>query len=245
MFKEKYLKYKTKYLELKSQLDGSPNTIQDGGSLFSFLSNLFAPSKATKATIAAREAAKEPNDKIKLIKLSKKTENHINLENGKLKVIDYLNNPLKYNSEKTIIINPEIEFYKENIFSPPYNDGKLNLITRDVIPITTDVFVILKNQLINDPAYTQTIGLIINPNKLTFFVIAWDNVSNFQCTEIDSHINYIKSLPSKYISNEKEILNECLDASLAYLSLHFPNSLMTGYLKEKKRKLNKISYNIW
>ena len=26
MYKEKYLKYKTKYLELKSQLDGSPNT---------------------------------------------------------------------------------------------------------------------------------------------------------------------------------------------------------------------------
>ena len=38
MYKEKYLKYKTKYLELKSQLDGSPNTIQDGGSLFSIKS---------------------------------------------------------------------------------------------------------------------------------------------------------------------------------------------------------------
>jgi hypothetical protein len=32
MYKEKYLKYKTKYLELKNQLDGISNTIQEGGS---------------------------------------------------------------------------------------------------------------------------------------------------------------------------------------------------------------------
>jgi hypothetical protein len=31
MYKEKYLKYKTKYLELKNQLDGISNIIQDGG----------------------------------------------------------------------------------------------------------------------------------------------------------------------------------------------------------------------
>ena len=31
MYKEKYLKYKTKYLELKNQLDGISNTIQEGG----------------------------------------------------------------------------------------------------------------------------------------------------------------------------------------------------------------------
>jgi hypothetical protein len=31
MYKEKYIKYKTKYLELKSQLDSGPNIIQEGG----------------------------------------------------------------------------------------------------------------------------------------------------------------------------------------------------------------------
>jgi hypothetical protein len=31
MYKEKYLKYKTKYLELKNQLGGGPNIIQEGG----------------------------------------------------------------------------------------------------------------------------------------------------------------------------------------------------------------------
>ena len=31
MYKEKYLKYKTKYLELKNQLGGISNTIQEGG----------------------------------------------------------------------------------------------------------------------------------------------------------------------------------------------------------------------
>jgi hypothetical protein len=34
MYKEKYLKYKTKYLELKNQLDGISNTIQEGGGWF-------------------------------------------------------------------------------------------------------------------------------------------------------------------------------------------------------------------
>jgi len=32
MYKEKYIKYKTKYLELKNQLDSGPNIIQEGGS---------------------------------------------------------------------------------------------------------------------------------------------------------------------------------------------------------------------
>ena len=31
MYKEKYLKYKTKYLELKIQLGGDPNILQEGG----------------------------------------------------------------------------------------------------------------------------------------------------------------------------------------------------------------------
>ena len=31
MYKEKYLKYKTKYLDLKSYLSGAPNIIQEGG----------------------------------------------------------------------------------------------------------------------------------------------------------------------------------------------------------------------
>ena len=30
MYKEKYVKYKSKYLDLKSQLDSYPNIIQDG-----------------------------------------------------------------------------------------------------------------------------------------------------------------------------------------------------------------------
>jgi hypothetical protein len=30
MYKEKYIKYKTKYLELKNQLDSGPNIIQEG-----------------------------------------------------------------------------------------------------------------------------------------------------------------------------------------------------------------------
>jgi hypothetical protein len=34
MYKEKYLKYKTKYLELKNQLGGISNTIQEGGGWF-------------------------------------------------------------------------------------------------------------------------------------------------------------------------------------------------------------------
>jgi hypothetical protein len=31
MYKEKYIKYKTKYLELKNYLDNNSNIMQDGG----------------------------------------------------------------------------------------------------------------------------------------------------------------------------------------------------------------------
>jgi len=37
LYYKKYLKYKTKYLELKHQLDGNPNTIQDGGGMFEWV----------------------------------------------------------------------------------------------------------------------------------------------------------------------------------------------------------------
>jgi hypothetical protein len=37
MYKKKYLKYKTKYLALKNQLDNNTNIIQDGGGLFEWL----------------------------------------------------------------------------------------------------------------------------------------------------------------------------------------------------------------
>jgi hypothetical protein len=37
MYKEKYLKYKTKYLDLKNQLGGNSNIIQDGGFLYDLL----------------------------------------------------------------------------------------------------------------------------------------------------------------------------------------------------------------
>jgi hypothetical protein len=37
MYKEKYLKYKTKYLELKNQIGSYPNIIQDGGGLYDLL----------------------------------------------------------------------------------------------------------------------------------------------------------------------------------------------------------------
>jgi hypothetical protein len=47
MYKEKYLKYKTKYLDLKNQLGGGPNIIQEGG--------LFGWSKKEKDEAAAKE----------------------------------------------------------------------------------------------------------------------------------------------------------------------------------------------
>jgi hypothetical protein len=54
MYKEKYLKYKTKYLDLKNQLGGDPNIIQDGGNFindfFSNLSNRIYPKATKKAT---------------------------------------------------------------------------------------------------------------------------------------------------------------------------------------------------
>lgn len=57
MYKEKYLKYKTKYLDLKNQLGGVSNTIQNRGGLSNF--NLFGPSKKQKEAAAEKAAAEK------------------------------------------------------------------------------------------------------------------------------------------------------------------------------------------
>ena len=60
MYKEKYIKYKTKYLELKNQLDSGPNIIQEGGwfGLSKKDRDATAAKKAAKAEAAKAEAAK-------------------------------------------------------------------------------------------------------------------------------------------------------------------------------------------
>ena len=49
MYKEKYLKYKTKYLDLKNEISGEPNTLQDGGGLWD---KLFVPKAGVDAAVA-------------------------------------------------------------------------------------------------------------------------------------------------------------------------------------------------
>jgi hypothetical protein len=63
MYKEKYIKYKTKYLELKSQLDSGPNIIQEGGNPFSFLWSFDKEAAGKKAVDEKAKTVKEAADK--------------------------------------------------------------------------------------------------------------------------------------------------------------------------------------
>jgi len=86
MYKEKYLKYKTKYLELKSQIGGISNTIQVGGSV-----NVRNEIEYNMLII---------EDEINKISLS------INYEYGKINVID-----AKYNIHEIYKKNIDIHNY--------------------------------------------------------------------------------------------------------------------------------------
>ena len=82
MYKEKYLKYKTKYLDLKNLLGGDPNIIQDGGNFItdfiSNLSNIMYP-KATKKATEKTTKDNVADEKERIAKINKKTINDITI----------------------------------------------------------------------------------------------------------------------------------------------------------------------
>ena len=59
MYKEKYLKYKTKYLDLKSQEGGVPNILQEGGYFFWEGKNEKKAREAAEAAAAEKAAAEK------------------------------------------------------------------------------------------------------------------------------------------------------------------------------------------
>ena len=146
MYKEKYLKYKTKYTALKNQLDSNYNIIQDGGVVPSICEPLL--------TYEEREAQKKANK--------------VSLENGTLKVIDYVRK-INY-SPKTIIINPNPNFYTDN--SIETYEIKHDILKKD------ESFIILTSpiDLCNIVLSSRVVGLLVNyldENK--FFVIEYVN----------------------------------------------------------------------
>ena len=59
MYKEKYLKYKTKYLDLKNEISGEPNTLQDGGGYFFWEGKNEKKAREAAEAAAAEKAAAE------------------------------------------------------------------------------------------------------------------------------------------------------------------------------------------
>ena len=109
MYKEKYLKYKTKYLELKNQLGGNSdsNIIQDGGSPPWWESLFGSPNK------------QKVEDEKPIAPQTQSIQEQ--LENGILLLIDYIRNDNSL--PETIIIKPTIEFYRSN-FTLSYLEKK-------------------------------------------------------------------------------------------------------------------------
>ena len=143
MYKEKYLKYKTKYTALKNQLDSNYNIIQDGG-----VEAICEPI----LTYDEMEAQKEANKG--------------SLENGTLKVIDYVKK-INY-SPKKIIINPNSKFYTDNSIET-YE------ITKDILKIGESFIILISSIDLCKNIYSgSVVGLLVNYlDKNKFFVLEY------------------------------------------------------------------------
>ena len=178
MYKEKYLKYKTKYLDLKNQLDSNYNIIQDGGKY-----NIIQDGGCNSAGI---KGICDPNmgpviDKMthdKIIEQKKLDKN--SLENATVKVIDYVK---KINCYPTnIIINPTPQFYEKNQIKP-YKIDK-NILEKE------KSFIILKRHIDFCKRKSIVVGLLVNyEEKDKFFVIEYVRDDGLYCKTYQKVIN--------------------------------------------------------
>ena len=222
MYKEKYLKYKTKYIVLQNQLGGNSNIIQDGG----------FPRYIKGVTVQEM-----PN----------KTETQESLERGELLLNDYLrhdNNP-----PLTIIIIPNEIFYKTNNIQPDclVNNYVYKLFNRSIL-YTTNTLIILQKST-NGEKSTENywnqadrfVGLLIHYLQNKIFVIQWEKMSMmYHCKEINQIINSLKDERTNGSDSKLEYIKmfiDCLNESNRILSEYIHsdmNELIQRQISELK-----------
>jgi len=232
MYKEKYLKYKTKYLELKNQLGSNSNSniIQDGGffgipSMPTFLTNITLP---------------------------KKTETQISLEEAKLLLTDYIK--IIDDKQPNIIITPTIPFYKSNEIDKDSDSGNDYLIN-DYI---RDTFIILKKCTIENcdkMGIGRLAGLVINYRTKQILVIKYKS-NKFMCKNIIDIIEILNRVYEDYtLSTETmnreafrlytKMLIECLKESNIFLTEIIHNTGMIEDIKEMIKQVTKLYEEQW
>jgi hypothetical protein len=269
MYKEKYLKYKTKYLDLKNQLGGNSNIIQDGGR-GPIMRALFGKSSGDLQKEENARKDKERETKIKVnMTIPDRTETRALLEEGELLMQEHIRKNKAETTTHTIIFPTEI-FYKMNYINNTPKEKSMGhemKYTKD-----KDAFIILQksikhNNIIWKEMTTDVfIGLLINYIKNKIFVIQWESYNythssgyqyQYQFREIeeiikmleynyetyDSNIIYIeqRGLFKEYI----EMLIECLTESIRFLSDHIPNNDMTEFIEKQIEKLRELSVRRW
>ena len=141
MYKKKYLKYKTKYLDLQSQLGGNPNIIQKG-SVWPFSTKSANPPYIAPTRKPTTESAIEILTKSNIIEAKKmslaeydkhkKTNKSRSIWSSEQDIVDIWNSVCKKINTGTIIDIVEDWNYKINII---LDDGKIAIITMPFIYI--------------------------------------------------------------------------------------------------------------
>jgi hypothetical protein len=243
MYKEKYLKYKTKYLELKNQLGGNSNIIQDGGG-GSVMTALFGKSSGDIKKEEARQKEEkearqkeEKETKIRVnINLPDKTDTQALLEEGKLLMHEHIRTNKESLTAHTIIFPTEI-FYKNNPIEYATKENDIYYKDSDM-KYTNDAFIILQksikhNDISNwDNMTTDVfIGLLINYIKNQIFVIQWEpfysykkpTVCRYQFREIKETITRLKDQHVIYghhnkFKNDRVLFNEYIEMLIECLT---------------------------
>jgi hypothetical protein len=228
MYKEKYLKYKTKYLDLKNQLGGNSdsNIIQDGGSPPWWKKFFDSPNK---------QKVEDKNQK----PIAPQTQSiQEQLENGELLIKDYLKGD---DTKPTyIIINPTKKLYKKNDFN--HLMLPIDYPNRNGIPLFTEnSFIILKkssNSKSNTDIFwwgmSVPVGFLINYVNIAVYVIVTSGMgSTYLCTSIYAfedllkiNFNILNVDPTKRQHYVEFITNliKCGYESILYIEKMFGNS---------------------
>ena len=226
MYKEKYLKYKTKYIALKNQLGGQRPIIMPGYD---------KSQQPPPAQLAPQPPA---------LPALEKTEIHHQLESGEISLVNYLKND---NLTTMIIINSTNDFYRTNTFFNFSNSRETLLPVKDALIILKKPTSLELNNLIlwQDKII---VGLLIDNVKQQIYVLEWNKNKSEQEQNMfiyknlnQVHIRFLvfeaiylrkKSLGEKGLEQYKTMLKEFLVTSLQHIKN--PNMI----LPDLKKQLN-------
>lgn len=211
---------------------------------------------------AKAEAEAKANAVRQGIKLPEKTDTQTKLEAGTLSLKDYIKG-VNSSLPKTTIIQPTPLFYRRN-------DIDMDLLYKEenMTKYTTDTFIIIKRYDKREDDYWKIweykwmygqilCGLLINYIDKTIYVIKYDAYFSspfrildygYMLTSRRSLKESLDKLPKYVIERQQfrdfiQMLGECLDESIKYLTEHIKNTDMVEDILKKKEELQREEFN--